>query len=171
MNLSHKEFNQRRLLRLFYTNIKRKQLNNIFKKSKKSKYPLKVTDKLYCLLESRLDMIIFRSLFSISVPHARQIIKHGFVKVNDHKITHTNYTLKVGDMVSIDDKKLEFCSEFIYLNFTKNNNYSLFHYPKYLEIDYNNLRIILIQEPKENDIYYPFHFNKEGILGLFNQKG
>lgn len=57
------------------------------------------------LLELRLDNVIFRLGFATTRPQARQMVSHGFVEVNGKKVNIPSYQVKVGDTVSIREKK------------------------------------------------------------------
>lgn len=56
------------------------------------------------LLESRLDNIVRRSGFARTIWSARQVVTHGHVLVNGHKVDRPGYELKPGDIVSIREK-------------------------------------------------------------------
>lgn len=55
-------------------------------------------------LERRLDNVIFRLSFAPSRPSARQIVSHRHVLVNGKKVNIPSYSLKVGDVISLDAK-------------------------------------------------------------------
>ena len=54
-------------------------------------------------LERRLDNIVYRLGLSKSRMMARQIVVHGHVLVNNKKMTIPSYTVKEGDVVTIDE--------------------------------------------------------------------
>lgn len=56
------------------------------------------------ILERRLDNTLYRAGFARSRPHARQLIGHGLVKVNDKRVTIPSYLVEVGDKVSFAKK-------------------------------------------------------------------
>src|SRR3989344_7389789 len=57
------------------------------------------------LLELRLDNVVFRLGFASTRPQARQMVSHGFVEVNGKSVNIPSYQVKVGDTVSIREKK------------------------------------------------------------------
>lgn len=57
---------------------------------------------LISLLERRLDNIVYRLGLSKTRFMSRQIVVHGHVKVNDKKMTIPSYTVKEGDIISLD---------------------------------------------------------------------
>lgn len=61
--------------------------------------------KLLELLERRLDNVVFRSCFALSRAHARQLVRHGNVLVNDRKVNIPSYSIKAGDVIKIKPKE------------------------------------------------------------------
>ena len=68
------------IFRFFYCNLQEKSFKRILKKSVNS--PLTTLDRFVSFLESRLDVVLFRSCFVSSMYNARQLINHGIVQVN-----------------------------------------------------------------------------------------
>jgi small subunit ribosomal protein S4 len=61
-------------------------------------------ETLLQMLETRLDNIVYRLGFANSRSSARQLVAHGHVTVNNHKVNIPSYNLKAGDIVVIKDK-------------------------------------------------------------------
>ncbi len=59
---------------------------------------------LLSLLERRLDNVVYRLGFSKSRMMSRQFVTHGHVTVNGKRMTIPSYTVKVGDVITLDDK-------------------------------------------------------------------
>ena len=53
------------------------------------------------LLETRLDSVIYSLGFAKSRAAARQIVNHGHVRVNGHKVDIAYYNVQVGDEIEI----------------------------------------------------------------------
>lgn len=64
--------------------------------------PAPLMMQTYAVLEKRLDFAIFRAMFASSIRQARQFIIAKLVKVNGVVIRHPNFTLKPGDVFSVD---------------------------------------------------------------------
>ena len=62
--------------------------------------------KFVILLESRLDIIVFRSKITKTIFESKQIINHGKIKINNIIITSPNYILKRGDMITLNNFKI-----------------------------------------------------------------
>lgn len=56
---------------------------------------------LMSLLERRLDNIVHRLGFALSRPSARQLVAHGHIRVNGHKVTIPSYTVDAGDVITV----------------------------------------------------------------------
>jgi small subunit ribosomal protein S4 len=79
-----------------------RQFNNYFQKAARRKGVTGET--LLQLLELRLDNVVYRLGFSPSRSGARQLVLHGHVQVNGHKVDRPSFSLRVGDKISIADR-------------------------------------------------------------------
>ena len=61
-------------------------------------------ENLLQILENRLDNTVFRLGFSGSRSQARQLVRHGHISVNGHKVNIPSYQMSVGDDVVIREK-------------------------------------------------------------------
>jgi small subunit ribosomal protein S4 len=52
------------------------------------------------LLERRLDNVVYRLGFADSRAQARQIVRHGHILVNKHKVNIPSYLVKEGDAIN-----------------------------------------------------------------------
>lgn len=59
---------------------------------------------LLCLLETRLDNLVYRLGFAKSRFQARQFVSHGHILVNGKKINIPSYRVKEGETISLSDK-------------------------------------------------------------------
>lgn len=64
----------------------------------------------YHPLERRLDTAIWRALFASSVKQARQLVVHGWVKVNGKKMIYPGYQLNPGDMFQVDPERVMYAT-------------------------------------------------------------
>ena len=53
------------------------------------------------LLERRLDNVVYRMGFGDSRAQARQIVNHGHITVNGHKVNIPSFIVKAGDVIAI----------------------------------------------------------------------
>nr|AGZ19351.1 30S ribosomal protein S4 [Chlorella sp. ArM0029B] len=65
------------------------------------------------LLEMRLDNIVFRLGFASTIAAARQLISHGHVVVNQHRVTIPSYICKLNDSISVSSNSQKFVKNLI----------------------------------------------------------
>ena len=61
-------------------------------------------ENLLRLLETRLDNVVKRLGFALSMPHARQLVLHGHVQVNEKRVDVASYAVQPGDKISLSEK-------------------------------------------------------------------
>lgn len=61
-------------------------------------------ENLLVLLERRLDNVVFRLGFACSRNHARQLVRHNHILVNNKKVNIPSFLIKEGDVVSLKEK-------------------------------------------------------------------
>ncbi len=59
------------------------------------------TNKIFELLESRLDNTVARLGIVATRRFARQVVSHGHIMVNNRKVTVPSYTISPGDKISV----------------------------------------------------------------------
>jgi len=67
-------------------------------------------ENLICLLESRLDNVVFRMHFASSRAQARQIVSHGHILVNGKSVNIPSYEVKAGDIIEVKEKSKKYTS-------------------------------------------------------------
>ena len=92
------------------------------------------------LLETRLDIILFRANFTPSIRFSRQLISHGNVLVNGKIVINNSYLLKKGDKVTLKKK----INPLLTYNVAVSDFWPI--PPKHLQINYKIFQIILIDD-------------------------
>ena len=67
----------------------------------------KTGENLLRILESRLDNVVYRAGFGKSRDMARQVVRHGHVLVNGHKVDIPSFRVSENDIVEIRPKSWE----------------------------------------------------------------
>ncbi|MFG2002695.1 30S ribosomal protein S4 [Spirillospora sp. NPDC048911] len=67
----------------------------------------KTGENLLTLLERRLDNVVYRAGFAKSRDAARQLIRHGHLKVNGKKVDIPSFLVSEADIVEVRQKSLE----------------------------------------------------------------
>ncbi|MDP9019561.1 MAG: 30S ribosomal protein S4 [Actinomycetota bacterium] len=79
-----------------------KQFRNLYQEANRQKG---VTgENLLRMLELRLDNVVFRAGWGASRSQARQLVRHGHVKVNGRRVTIPSYAVRKGDVVELGDR-------------------------------------------------------------------
>jgi len=82
-----------------------KQFRGYIDKAEKTKG--NTAEKLFQLLETRLDNVVFRLGFANSRPMARQLVTHRHVFVDGKRVNIPSYQVRKGQTVSLSDKALQ----------------------------------------------------------------
>ena len=88
----------------FTYGLSEKQFRGVVNKALKAASP---NQKLFQLLESRLDNVLFRAGLAKTRSAARQIASHGHALVNGRRVTIPSMTLSVGDVVSLREASVQ----------------------------------------------------------------
>jgi len=104
-------------------------------------------ENMLCLLERRLDNVVYRLCLGESRPMARQIVMHGHVRVNGKKVDIPSYQVKVGDEITIRERSRDM------ENFKALKEQGAGKpIPKWLELNAENLTGRVIAQPQRDDI-------------------
>jgi len=75
------------------------QFHNYYEAAKKIKRL--VGDNLMILLERRLDNVVYAAGLCLSRSHAKELISHKHILVNDAVLNISSYSVKVGDIITL----------------------------------------------------------------------
>ena len=90
--------NEKQKLRYIYGLLER-QFRRVFAKAKRTRG---VTGEVFLqLLETRLDSVVYLLGFAKSRAAARQIVNHGHIRVNGHKVDIASYAVQPGDEIEV----------------------------------------------------------------------
>jgi small subunit ribosomal protein S4 len=121
-------------------------------------------ENLLCLLERRLDNIVYRMHFAASRKQARQVVLHGHVMVNKKKVNIPSYIVKENDEIEIRDpsKKLILIKESL-------KEYSRTGVIPWLEVDPDKLTGKVKALPRKNDILDMADIKEQLIVELYSK--
>jgi small subunit ribosomal protein S4 len=136
------------------------QFRNYFEKAARSQG---VTgERLLQQLERRLDTVVHRLGFGISRRQARQLVRHGHVHVNGHKVNIPSYQVNVGDEITIRESSRKLAVLEQAKEFASHQNS-----PGWLEIDRENFKGRVLSLPKREEIQLPV--NEQLIVELYSK--
>lgn len=67
-------------------------------------------ENLLTLLERRLDSVVYKMGFALTIQQARQLITHGHFRLNSKKVNIPSIIVKKGDVISVKEKSKEMIS-------------------------------------------------------------
>ncbi len=134
-------------LKGYYGNITEKQFRKIFKEAERHKG--NTAENLIGLLESRLDMIVYRSKLTPTVFAARQFVNHGHVKVNGKRVNIPSYCCKPDDIIEVRQKSQSMALIIEALDSPERD------IPDYIEFEPKAMKSKYIRIPELSDVPYP----------------
>ena len=107
-------------------------------------------ETLLQILERRLDNVVYRLGFAFSRKHARQVVRHGFVRVNDRKVDLPSYLIRQGDRLEIRGKE-EVLKKFTEVREMVKDR----EIPVWVQADPKQLKGICVRLPQKADLQMP----------------
>ncbi len=107
-------------------------------------------ENLLCLLESRLDNVVYRGGLASSRQDARQLVRHGHVLVNGRKVNIPSYEVRTGDVVELKEKSKDMVRVLQAVRLAEGRPVV-----PWLRVDPDKRRIEVVSRPKREDIDIP----------------
>ncbi len=148
-------------LKSYYGNMNERQFRNSYRKAIKKRGD--TAENLIGLLEKRLDTIIYRAKFAITVFSSRQLINHGHVKVNGKKVNIPGYQLKEEDTIELREKSKQLLSVEVSLSSKERD------VPDYLQIDEKLKKIKFVRTPKFSEVPYPVLMEPNLVIEYYSR--
>ena len=148
-------------LKAYYGNINERQFRNIYRKALSNRGD--TTENLIALLESRLDTVIYRAKFAITVFAARQMINHGHIRVNKKRVNVASFTLTDSDLIEVREKskKLTFIDGALQ---SKERDV-----PEYIQLDDKNKTAKLVRIPKFSEVPFPVVMEPSLVIEYYSR--
>ncbi len=138
-----------------------RQFRGYFEKALRIKGP--TGENLIIMLERRLDNVVRRAGMAASHAQARQLILHGHVRVNGHKVNIPSYLVKVGEEIAIKEKMHQNAMILDARNVAQSQNSV-----PWLEQDREHFKAKVVAMPKREDVQTPA-FNEQLIVELYSK--
>ena len=148
-------------LKSYYGNINERQFRNFYRKAIKKKGD--TVENLIGLLENRLDIIVYRAKFALTVFSARQLINHGHIKVNGKKVNIPGYQLKEEDKIELKEKSKQLNSVEVSLASKERD------VPEYIQLDEKEKKIKFVRTPKFAEVPYPVLMEPNLVIEYYSR--
>ena len=143
-----------------YYGLLEKQFRNYYEKAAKQQG---ITGEvLLRMLELRLDNVVYRLGFAGSRAQARQLVRHGHVKVNDKKVNIPSYQVEEGDVVSLGSRAAKNAQVTASVEAVKGRGV-----PKWLELDAAGMKGRVLSMPARDDVNFPIQ--EQLIVELYSK--
>ncbi len=121
-----------------------------------------VGETLLQKLERRLDNVAYRLGFAGSRAQARQLVRHGHLRINDKRINIPSFQVEVGDMVALTPRAAKNALVLAALESVKGRGV-----PKWLELDAAALTGKVLSLPARDDVNFPIQ--EQLIVELYSK--
>ena len=143
-----------------YYGVLEKQFVNYFEEADRKEGM--TGENLICLIERRLDNVVYRMGFAASHKEARQLVLHGHFTVNGKKVNIPSLIIKAGDVISVkeasrDSVKFKALAEAA----------ATANAPKWLEVKAEAMTATVLTLPAREDV--DFDFNEQLIVELYSK--
>lgn len=184
-------------LRFFLGGMNVDSIRNFFKRARKARFS---AHRISTLVESRLDVFLFRIHFIMSITDGRKYITDGFFSINGKICYNWNTLLHVGDIVSVSTfekrviifkhilRRFYYARSAVYrysrvisskssvLSYDLCNGmgtpgHILWYVPGYIEVNYRLLEAQFVRAVAPNELRYPFLIDIMGIGSFFHKRG
>ena len=121
-----------------------------------------VGELLLSKLERRLDNVVYRLGFGSSRDQARQLVRHGHVRVNDRKLNVPSFQVKEGDVIGLSPKAAKNALVSASVESVKGRGV-----PKWLELDAAGMKGKVLSMPARDDVNFPIQ--EQLIVELYSK--
>ena len=129
----------------FIYGVLEKQFRGYYERAKSM--PGVTGENLMQILESRIDNVIFRLGFARTRKEARQIVTHGHITVNGHRVDVPSLRVRPGDVVAVHEKS----KDLLVIKSALVSN-ERFEVPAWLEVDIEKLQGNVLALPTRDQI-------------------
>ncbi|MXP51257.1 30S ribosomal protein S4 [Pantoea sp. SoEX] len=140
--------------------ILERQFRNYYKKAARLKG--NTGENLLCLLESRLDNVVYRMGFGATRAEARQLINHKSILVNNRFVNIASYQVCSDDIIRVSDKAIKQSRIKAAIELSENNEK-----PTWLEVDFKKMEGRFKRIPERNDL--STDINEHLIVELYSK--
>jgi small subunit ribosomal protein S4 len=121
-----------------------------------------VGEVLLSKLERRLDNVVYRLGFGASRDQARQLVRHGHVRVNDKKLDIPSYQVNEGEVITLSARAVKNGQVQQSVESVKGRGV-----PKWLELDSAAFKGRVLSKPAREDVNFPIQ--EQLIVELYSK--
>jgi len=148
-------------LKGYYGNIGERQFRRLYDEAVRRKGDTGAN--LIELLERRLDTVVYRMKFVVTVFAARQFVNHGHIKVNGRRVNIGSYMVKDGDTIEVKEasKTLN-----VVLEAVQSGQRDV---PDYIEVDHKAMKGKFTRKPALEDVPFPVQMEPNQVVEFYSR--
>jgi small subunit ribosomal protein S4 len=148
-------------LKGYYGRINERQFRRLFDEAVRRKGD--TSENLIALLESRLDAVVYRACFAVTIFAARQLVSHKHITVNGKVVNIASYQVQEGDIIAIRDTSKD---NVRILEALQNSEREV---PSYLDVNASERSCRFIGAPKLADVPYPVRMEPSLVVEFYSK--
>lgn len=107
-------------------------------------------EEMLALLERRLDNTLYRSGFAASRAEARQLVRHGHIRINGKRVDIPSYVVKGGEKIVLTENAQKFGKVLASIAASEKRNPA-----SWMEVDKANFALTIKAAPPREDLNEP----------------
>ncbi|MDR1551275.1 MAG: 30S ribosomal protein S4 [Holosporaceae bacterium] len=148
-------------LKGYYGNLTEGQFRRVYQKASQMRGD--TSRNIIGLLERRLDMVVYRMKFAITVFAARQIVSHGHVLVNGRSVNVPSYLVCEGDIIEVSEKLRQNVSVLAAMQSSERD------FPFYIGMEKSAFRGTFLNTPSLEDVPYPVTMSPNIVVEFYSR--
>ena len=148
-------------LKGYYGDLTEKQFKRVYTEAARVKGD--TGENLIGLLERRLDAVVYRAKFVVTMFAARQFVNHGHVKVNGKRVNIPSYRVKEGDVIEVRDRSKQLAVLLEAVQLAERD------VPDYIDADHSKMVATFVRTPGLSDVPYPVMMEPNLVIEFYAQ--
>ena len=148
-------------LKGYYGNVSEKQFRKYYAEAVRRRGD--TSENLIDILERRLDAVVYRMKFVPTVFAARQVVNHGHIHVNGHRVTIPSYLVHDGDLIEVREKSRQIP---LLVESVQSGERDV---PDYLDVEDKALKGRFVRTPKLTDVPYPVQMEPNLVVEFYSR--
>ena len=148
-------------LKGYYGDLTEKQFRRIYAEAERLKGD--TGENLIGLLERRLDAVVYRAKFVVTMFAARQFVNHGHVTVNGQRVNIPSYRVKEGDVIEVRDRSKQMTVLLEAVQLAERD------VPDYIEADHSKMTATFVRTPGLADVPYAVIMEPNLVIEYYAQ--
>ena len=120
-------------------------------------------ENLIGLLERRLDAVVYRAKFVVTMFAARQFVNHGHVTVNGQRVNIPSYRVKEGDVIEVRDRSKQLAVLLEAVQLAERD------VPDYIDADHSKMKATFVRTPGLTDVPYAVVMEPNLVIEFYAQ--